>query len=69
MGLHRGAQEVELLVDGVSLGRKKAGEALAAGMPKTFVFDAVYTPGVVEAISYTDGKEVSRFIASRGYEL
>ena len=60
LAVYSGAQEVELLVGGVSLGRKKAGEALAAGMPKSFVFDAVYTPGTVEAISYTDGKEVSR---------
>jgi beta-galactosidase len=60
LAVYSGAQEVELLVGGVSLGRKKAGEALAAGMPKSFVFDAVYTPGTVEAISYTDGKEASR---------
>ena len=47
-------------MNGVSLGRKKAGEALIHDMPLTFLFRAVYQPGAVEAVSYTDGKEVSR---------
>jgi len=54
------AEEVELLVNGISVGRKKAGEALIQDMPLTFLFRAEYQPGTVEAVSYTDGKEVSR---------
>ena len=58
------ADTVELFVNGVSAGTKKAGEALAAGMPDTFVFEAVYQPGTVEAVSYKDGKEISRGVLS-----
>ena len=29
-------------------------------MPLTFLFRAEYQPGMVEAVSYTNGKEVSR---------
>jgi beta-galactosidase len=54
------AEEVELWVNGVSLGRRKAGEALSHAIPLTFVFETVYIPGTVEAVSYTDGKEISR---------
>ncbi len=54
------AEEVELFVNGVSVGRKKAGEALIHDMPLTFLFRAEYQPGTVEAVSYTNGKEVSR---------
>ena len=54
------AQEAEVFVNGRSIGRKKAGEALSHEMPLTFVFETVYVPGTVEAVSYTDGKEVSR---------
>ena len=53
------AEEVELLVNGISVGRKKAGEALIQDMPLTFLFRAEYQPGTVEAVSYTGGKEVS----------
>ncbi|MBR6322560.1 MAG: DUF4982 domain-containing protein, partial [Lachnospiraceae bacterium] len=54
------ADEAEVLVNGKSLGRKKAGEAPAAGLPYSFTFDTVYEPGTVEAVSYRDGKEHSR---------
>ena len=54
------AEEAELLINGISLSRKKAGEALIYDMPMTFLFEAVYQPGTVEAESYTDGKEISR---------
>ncbi|MBR4459361.1 MAG: DUF4982 domain-containing protein [Clostridia bacterium] len=54
------AEEVELFVNGVGAGRKKAGEALIHGMPLTFLFRTEYRPGTVEAVSYTGGKEVSR---------
>lgn len=53
------AEEVELFLNGQSLGRKKAGEALIHDMPLTFLFRAEYRPGTVEAVSYQDGKEVS----------
>ena len=56
------AEEVELFVNGVSVGRKKADEALIHSMPLTFLFRAEYQPGTVEAVSYTDGKEVSRTV-------
>ncbi len=56
------AEEAELLINGISLSRKKAGEALIYDMPMTFLFETVYQPGIVEAVSYTDGKEVSRTV-------
>ena len=56
------AEEVELLVNGKSLGRKKAGEAQIHNMPLTFLFRGEYQPGCVEAVSYTAGKEVSRTV-------
>ena len=54
------AEEVEVIVNGESLGRKKAGEALIHDMPLTFLFRGTYRPGTVEAVSYTNGQEVSR---------
>ena len=56
------AEEVELIVNGESLGRKRAGEALIHDMPLTFLFRAEYHPGTVEAVSYTGGKKVSRAV-------
>ena len=56
------AEEAELIVNGVSAGRKKAGEALIHDMPLTFLFRTEYRPGTVEAVSYTGGKEVSRTV-------
>lgn len=50
------ADEVELFVNGASMGRKPAGKANRY----TAKFDAIYAPGVVEAVSYTAGAEVSR---------
>ena len=55
-----GADEVALFVGGKEAGRQKAGEALVLNMPKTFLFPAVYEPGTVEAVSYRDGREISR---------
>ena len=54
------AEEAELIVNGKSCGRLKAGEAEVHGMPHTFRFRTVYTPGRVEAVGYTGGREVSR---------
>ena len=52
------AQEVEVFVNGKTLGRKKP--SCEAPMPYMAEFEVVYEPGRVEAISYVDGKEVSR---------
>jgi len=48
--------EVELIVDGRSLGRKPA------GVRRGFLarFRAVFQPGVVEAVAYCDGRETGR---------
>ena len=54
------AEETELFLNGSSLGRRKAGEAPVHGMPDTFLFETVYTPGTLEAVSYRGGKEISR---------
>ncbi|MBR4344477.1 MAG: DUF4982 domain-containing protein [Lachnospiraceae bacterium] len=54
------AQEVEILINGDSIGRKKVSSERP--LPNSVRFEAIYKPGKVEAISYTDGKEVSRDI-------
>ena len=46
-------EEVELLVNGVSVGRKPAG---AAQKNKT-TFEVTYEPGTIEAVSYRGGKK------------
>ena len=53
-----GAEEVEILVNGKSIGRKKV--STERPLPYSVRFDTVYRPGSVVAISYQDGKEVSR---------
>ena len=50
------ADEVELLLDGKSLGKCAAGKENRY----TASFDITYTPGLLEAVSYQNGKEVSR---------
>lgn len=54
------ADEVELVLNGRSVEKLRAGERLAADLPKSFLFDLTYEPGVLEAVSYRDGTEVSR---------
>lgn len=55
------AQEVELVQNGKSLGRKGKEQALAVeDLPCSFVFDITYEPGELTAISYENGAEVSR---------
>ena len=52
------ADEAELFVNGKSVGRKpveKEGE-----LPQSALFETVYAPGEVVAVSYRDGSEVSR---------
>ena len=52
------AEEVEVLVNGESIGKKKVSKERP--LPNSAYFETIYTPGKVEAVSYTDGKEVSR---------
>lgn len=54
--VYSSAEEVELLLDGESLGKKPAGRAANYRT----CFDVTYAPGTLTAISYTAGKEVSR---------
>lgn len=55
------AEEVEVFVNGKSIGKKKQGEALATDdLPLSFVFETVYVPGEVLAVGYIKGQEVSR---------
>lgn len=52
------AEEVEVLVNGQSLGKKPV--CMEPPMPNSVRFETVYQPGKVEAISYRGGKEISR---------
>lgn len=52
------AEEVEVLVNGKSLGRKAV--CKERPMPNSVSFETVYEPGKVEAISFCGGKEISR---------
>lgn len=54
--VYSAAEEVELVVNGVSVGRKPAGDAAKNKVS----FDVTYQPGVIEAISYTNGHETGR---------
>ncbi|MCR5144906.1 MAG: DUF4982 domain-containing protein [Lachnospiraceae bacterium] len=54
--VYSGADEVELLLNGKSLGRKPAGE----NNHYKACFEVEYFPGTLEAISYKDGNEISR---------
>lgn len=54
--VYSAAEEVELIVNGKSLGRVQAGRANKYRAK----FDAVYQAGEITAISYTGGKEISR---------
>lgn len=58
--VYSGAQEVELTVNGKSLGRKPVSKDRP--FPGSARFEAVYEPGTVEAVSYTGGAEVSRAV-------
>lgn len=52
------AEEVEVLVNGKSLGRKAV--CKERPMPNSVSFETLYEPGKVEAISFCGGKEISR---------
>ena len=58
------AQEVELLLDGRSLGRNKVLE----DPMYTAVFETVYQPGRLEAVSYADGIETGRMVLASAEE-
>lgn len=53
------ADTVELYLNGTLAGICKAGERLAANLPKSFLFDVTYAPGTLEARSYVNGELVS----------
>lgn len=54
------AQEVVLLQNGAKTARAQAGAATLPDLPLSFVFEVPYTPGKLEAVSYQDGREISR---------
>lgn len=51
------SEEVELLLNGESLGKLPAGEANRFKAE----FDITYQPGTLEAVGYTEGKETGRY--------
>lgn len=54
--VYSAAEEVELFLNGTSVGRENAGKA----NHNRASFTLQYEPGVLEAVSYTQGQEVSR---------
>ena len=54
--VYSGADEVELLLDGRTLGRQPSGEPNRY----TSVFEVPYSPGELEAVAWTDGVAVGR---------
>ncbi len=54
--VYSAAQEVELILNGVSLGRKPAGKSNRY----TAEFNVIYAPGTLTAISYNGNEEISR---------
>lgn len=56
------ADEVELLINGRSVGRQAVPRETANGVLAYFnVFDTIYEPGKAEAIVYTNGAETGRY--------
>lgn len=55
-----GADEVEVQINGESIGRKKVGREKP--FPNSVSFETVYRPGKLEAISFMNGREVSRAV-------
>ena len=60
------AREVEVFVNGRSAGRKQVDRSRP--LPDSVRFEILYEPGKVEAVSYTDGQEISRAILSTAGE-
>ena len=52
------AEEVELFLNGKSLGRKTVRKD--GTLPQSVLFETVYTPGKLLAVSFRNGKEISR---------
>lgn len=64
--IYADAQEVELFLNGRSLGRKPAGEA----NDFTASYELAYEPGELTAVSYEDGEETGRFsLVTAGEEI
>ncbi|RCW43498.1 glycoside hydrolase family 2 TIM barrel-domain containing protein [Paenibacillus prosopidis] len=66
--IYSDAEEVELLVNGKSIGKAAAGESNRFKA----IFETVYTPGELAAVSYTNGEETGRMVlqtAGKGLEL
>lgn len=56
--VYSNAEEVEVFVNGNTLGRKAV--CMERPMPNSVHFETVYMPGRVEAVSFRGGKEISR---------
>lgn len=56
--VYSNAEEVEVFINGKSLGRKPV--CKEGPMPNSVHFETAYAPGKVEAVSYSGGKEISR---------
>ncbi|MCQ2538108.1 MAG: DUF4982 domain-containing protein [Lachnospiraceae bacterium] len=56
--VYSGAEEVEVIVNGKTLGKKPVSKERP--WPNTAVYETKYEPGEVVAISYNNGEEVSR---------
>lgn len=54
--VYAAGDEVELLLNGVSLGRKPAGSSAGYYV----LFDVIYQPGTLEAVSYADGLVIGK---------
>lgn len=50
-------EEVELFINGISVGRKKSGSDLTYRT----VFDMIYKPGILTAVAYENGRELGRY--------
>ena len=55
-----GAEAVTLRLNGKEIGTLKAGEKEMPELPKSFCFETVYEPGILEAVSIVNGQEISR---------
>ncbi len=62
--IYSDAEEVELFLNGKSMGRKPAGE----GCGFTASYEITYEPGKLLAISYVDGRESGQFMLHTAYE-